>query len=158
MRATKVLPTILFGGLLSACAGTGMVSSTDTQILPAADISSAEALISPDETLESLTFPVTGSIQVNGTINGYKHPAYLVPVAKGQTLTVILESPSYNAYFNVHEATDSSGFAVFNGNFGERTARLEAPTAMTYVIRPFQPRASARRNEQVPYRLTVERN
>lgn len=135
-----------------------MVSSTDTPILPVTDTASARALISPDETMESLDFPAVGSTQVSGTVDGYKHPAYLVPVAEGQTLTVVLESPSYNAYFNVHEATDSSGFAVFNGNSGERTARLVAPAAMTYVIRPFQPRASARRNEQVPYRITVERN
>ena len=158
MPEIRFLSILLSAGLLAACTGSGMVSSTDTPVLPVPDTASAQILVSQDETLESLTFTSVGRIQVSGTVDGYKHRAYLVPVAGGQTLTVILESPSANAYFNVHEATDSSGFAVFNGNSGERTARLVAPAAMTYVIRPFQPRASARRNEQVPYRLTVERH
>jgi len=114
-------------------------------------------LISPDETLQTLSFPAVGSTRVSGTVDGYRSPAYLVPVAKRQTLTVTLESASSNAYFNIHDAADSSGYAVFNGNSGDRTARLTAPRDMSYVIRPFQPRASARRNEQVPYSFAVER-
>jgi hypothetical protein len=147
-----VLSTVL----LTACGG-GATSSTGTPAVPAADVAAAERLISADETIETLTFPAAGGTRVSGTIDGYGSPAYLVPVAEGQTLRVVLESPSSNAYFNVHDAADSSGAAVFNGNFGERTARLTAPRDMTYVIRPFQPRASARRGERIPYSFDIQR-
>jgi len=144
--------------LLSACGGTGTTTSGGNVSLPAADAAAAQRLISPDETLQTLSFPAVGSTTVSGNIDGYKTRVYLVPIAKGQTLTVTLQSPSSNAYFNIHDAVDSSGLAVFNGNSGERTARLTAPADMTYVIRPFQPRASARRNEQVPYSFMVSRS
>ena len=144
--------------LLSACGGTGTTTSAGNVSLPAADAAAAQRLISPDETLQTLSFPAVGSTTVSGNIDGYKTRVYLVPIAKGQTLTVTLQSPSSNAYFNIHDAADSSGLAVFNRNSGERTARLTAPADMTYVIRPFQPRASARRNEQVPYSFMVSRS
>jgi hypothetical protein len=148
----------LIAALLTGCGGTGMTGSAGSPALPAADTAAAQRLISTDETLETLSFPAVGTTRASGTINGYKSPAYLAPVAKGQTLTVVLESPSANADFNVHDAADSSGAAVFNGNSGKRTAHLTAPKDMTYVIRPFQPRASARRNERVPYSFTVQRS
>jgi len=151
MHVAKTGIIALTAALLTACAVGGPT-------LPAADTAAAQRLISPDETLQSLSFPAMGSTRVSGTIDGYKSPAYLVPVAKGKTLTVVLDSPSNNAYFNVQDAIDSSGYAVFNGNTGGRTARLTAPADMSYVIRPFQPRASARRNERVPYSLRVERS
>jgi hypothetical protein len=157
MRARSSVIVALTAALLSACVGSGMTSPGVSPVLPAADTAAAQRLISADETLQTLSFPVAGSTRVSGTVDGYRSPAYLVPIAKGETLTVTLESPSTNAYFNVHDAVDSSGYAVFNGNSGDRTARLTATADMTYVIRPFQPRASARRNEQVPYRFTVER-
>lgn len=153
MRANTAAIVALTAVLLGACAG--VTGSSDSPTLPAADTAAAQRLISPDETL---SFPVVGGTEVSGIIHGYKSPAYLVPIAKGQTLTVVLDSPSANAYFNVHDAADSSGFAVFNGNSGERTARLTAPKDMTYVIRPFQPRASARRNERLTYSFTLERS
>jgi hypothetical protein len=154
------LPTALAlcAALLSACGGTGTTTSGGNVTLPAADAAAAQRLISPDETLQTLSFPAVGSTTVSGNIDGYKTRVYLVPIAKGQTLTVTLQSPSSNAYFNIHDAADSSGLAVFNGNSGERTARLTAPADMTYVIRPFQPRASARRNEQAPYSFMVSRS
>jgi len=125
--------------------------------LPAPNIAGARKLISPDETLTVLKFSTVGSQRVSGIIDGYRHPAYLVPLARGQTLTVTLTSPSANAYFNIHDAADASGQALFNGNTGERTARVTAPAALSVVIRPFQPRASARRKEHVPYRFSLER-
>ncbi|MEA3277488.1 MAG: hypothetical protein U9Q81_19830 [Pseudomonadota bacterium] len=158
MHTTKWTVGVLTAALLTACGGTAVTSSGSNLTLPAANTAAAQRLISPDETLQTLSFPAIGSTRASGTIDGYKSPAYLVPVAKGQTLTVVLESPSSNAYFNVHDAADSSGLALFNGNSGERTARLTAPADMSYVIRPFQPRASARRNEKVPYSFTVERS
>lgn len=157
MHTITAFAIALTAALLTACAGPGVTNTSGTPVLPAADRAAAQRLISPDETLQILSFPSVGSTGVSDTIEGYKHPAYLVPTAKGQTLTVVLESPSVNAYFNIHDAADSSGLAVFNGNSGERTARLTAPANMTYVIRPFQPRAMARRNETAPYSFTIER-
>ena len=145
---------LIVAGALAAGLG---LSTVGAVTLPAPDIAGARQLISPDETLNVLKFPAAGSQRVRGTLDGYRHPAYLVPLAQGQTLTVTLTSPSDNAYFNLHDAADASGQALFNGNTGERTARLTAPAAMSVVIRPFQPRASARRKERVPYRLAVER-
>ena len=146
----------IVAGALAAGLTQGL-ASVDAASLPSPNIAGARQLISPDETLNVLKFPTVGSQRVNGIIDGYRHPAYLVPIAQGQTVTVTLASPSANAYFNVHDAADASGEALFNGNTGERTARLTAPAAMSVVIRPFQPRASARRKEHVPYRLSVER-
>jgi hypothetical protein len=157
MRIDTGFAIALTAALLVGCGGAGLSDPSGSAALPAADVASAQRLVSPDETLQTLDFPRVGSTGASGTVDGYRHTSYLVPIAKGQTLTVTLESPSTNAYFNVHDAADSSGFAIFNGNSGERTARLTASEDMTYVIRPFQPRASARRNEQVPYSLAVER-
>lgn len=157
MRLTLAATIVLTASLLAACVDSQTSRSSSVPSLPAVDTAAAQRLISPDETLQTLRFPIRGTTQVSGTVEGYKGVAYLVPVAKGQTLTVTLESPSSNAYFNVHDAADSSGAAVFNGNSGERSARLTAPADTTYVIRPFQPRATARRNEQFAYRFEIER-
>jgi hypothetical protein len=132
-------------------------SSAAAVVLPAADKGAAQRLLSADETLQPLYFPATGSTTVSGRIEGYASPAYAVPVAEGQTLIVTMENASDNAYFNVHDAADSSGVAVFRGEVDGRTARISAPRDMTYVIRPFQPRAMARRNETASYTFTIER-
>ena len=147
---------LIVAGVLAAGLILGLASA-DEASLPAPNIAGARQLISQNETLNVLKFPTVGSRRIKGLIDGYRHPAYLVPLAQGQTLTVILNSPSANAYFNIHDAADASGQALFNGNTGERTARLTAPAALTVLIRPFQPRASARRKEHVPYGLSVER-
>ena len=132
-------------------------SAGATVVLPAADAAAAQRLLSPDETLKTLSFPPSGSTTVSGRFTGYASPAYAVPVAARQTLVVTMESPSDNAYFNVHDAADSSGAAVFRGEVDGRTARISAPADITYVIRPFQPRAMARRNETASYSFTIER-
>lgn len=132
-------------------------SSAGAVVLPAADTAAAQRLLSPDETLQTLSFPATNSTTVSGRIKGYSSPAYAVPVAAGQTLIVTMESPSDNAYFNVHDAADSSGAAVFRGEVDGRTSRISAPRDMTYVVRPFQPRAMARRNETATFTFNIER-
>ena len=131
MHPITICAIALTAALLASCAGTGAIGARASPALPAADTAAAERLIAPDETLQTLSLPAIGSTRVSGTIDGYRHPAYLVPVAKRQTLAVTLESPSPNAYFNVHDAADGSGLAVFNGNSGERVARLTAPADIT---------------------------
>ena len=107
--------------------------------------------------MQPVGLPAVGSTSLAGRVEGYKTVAYAVPVAAGQTLTVELKSDSSNAYFNIQDVTDSSGFAVFNGNSGARIARLTATNDVTYVIRPFQQRAGARRGEAFEYTFLVDR-
>lgn len=132
-------------------------STAGAVVMPATDTAAAQRLLSSDETLQILSFPAHGNTTVSGRIQGYASPAYAVPAAAGQMLIVIMESPSDNAYFNVHDAADSSGAAVFRGEVDGQAARIRAPRDMTYVIRPFQPRATARRNETASYSFTIER-
>ena len=107
--------------------------------------------------MQTVSFPAVGSTSLAGRVEGYKTVSYAVPVAAGQTLTVELKSDSSNAYFNIHDASDSSGAAVFNGNSGARVARLTATQDVTYVIRPFQQRATARRGEAFDFTFLVDR-
>jgi hypothetical protein len=157
MRSLSLILTVLAAAGLSACAGSANTGGSAAVSLPQPDVAAAERLISPDETLQTLTFPAEGSTSVNGRVVGYKTVSYAVPVAQGQRLEVELRSDSSNAYFNIHDAADSSGAAVFNGNTGARVARLTAPRDMTFVIRPFQPRASARRGESFEYTFLIDR-
>ncbi|MEO1092336.1 MAG: hypothetical protein AAFX81_17070 [Pseudomonadota bacterium] len=129
----------------------------DVPPLPPADTAAAEALIGPDETLQVLEFAQDGSTTVTGTVDGYRSTAYAVPVASAQTLTVTFQPASQNLYMNVQNAADPSGAAVHRGEVDGPTSSLIAPEAGTYVIRPFQPRASARRGETVTYTITIAR-
>jgi hypothetical protein len=126
--------------------------------VPAADVAGAQALLSPDETLEVLTFADRGSTITSGTVVGYKSTAYAVPVAARQTLRVVFEPANANLYMNVADTADQSGAAVHRGEVDGSTAIITAPRDATYVIRPFQPRAMARRNESGRYTLTVSRD
>ncbi len=128
-------------------------------ILPTADIANAEQFVTDEgDRLESLTFDPVGEVTVEGVADGSVAPIYAVPVAAGQTLTASLESSSSNIYFNISDAADHSGAALFRGEVEGEAASLTAPRDMTYVLTPFQPRATARRGETAPYRLTVARN
>lgn len=150
MRSLRYCAGLLVMLALAACASSSTgtsVAGADGAALPAPDLAAAERLISSDETLQVVDFPVVGSTSLNGRVEVYRSVSYAVPVAQGRRLEVELRSPSSRAYFNIHDAADDSGAAVFNGNSGARIARLTAPRDMTYVIRPFQPRASARLGE-----------
>jgi hypothetical protein len=153
IRSTAALTAVL----LTACAAPGVTPSGGAPVLPPVDETGAQRLIGPEQTVQTLSFPPVGSTKVSGRIIGYKSTAYAVPVATGQTLVVTMESPSDNAYFNVQNAADSSGAAVFRGEIAGRTARIHADSNATYLISPFQPRASARRNESASYSFTIER-
>lgn len=126
---------------------------------PAVDIANAEQFVTDEgDQLETLTFDPVGEMTVEGVADGSVAPIYAVPVAAGQTLTATLESANPNIYFNISDAADHSGAALFRGEVEGEAARLTAPRDMTYVLTPFQPRATARRGETAPYRLTVARN
>lgn len=125
--------------------------------LPVANLEAAKARMSPDNTPQPLSFFRDGSTTVQGTVLGYKAPAYVVPVAAGQTLTVELESPSSNIYFNVVDAQDASGAAVFRGEVDGGKADIKAAADTTYLVTPFQPRAMARRGESITFLINIAR-
>jgi len=126
--------------------------------LPAIDTVNAQQFVMDGGSLVSLDFARDGSTTVEGGVAGDAAPVYAVPVAAGQTLTVVFSSPSANLYANVSDATDHSGAALHRGEMDGATATLKADRDTTFVITPSQPRAMARRGETAPFSLTVSRN
>jgi hypothetical protein len=126
--------------------------------LPAIDMRAAQARVSPETTLQAVTFERAGSTTVSGVVEGYKAPAYAVPVAAGQTLTVTFQPSNANLYMNVMDAADASGAAVHRSETDGATATIAAGRDSTYLITPFQPRAMARRNETGAYTMTIARS
>lgn len=125
--------------------------------LPQVDMANAQQFAADGGEVTTLTFARDGSTTVSGAVTGEKAPVYAVPVAAGQTLAVTFQSDSDNLYVNISDATDHSGAALHRGEFDGRTASLKAERDTTYIIAPFQPRATARRNETGDFTLTVAR-
>lgn len=125
--------------------------------LPVVDAAAIFDGLSMDETLEIVTFAPVGAATVSGEISGYRTKIWAVPVAAGQTLHVDFQSADSNLYINVLESTDMGG-AVHRGEIQGPSARLTPEQDTVYLIEPFQPRASARRDEGSDYRLTVTRS
>lgn len=125
--------------------------------LPAVALDDARAFVRPGGTLETPTFDAAGSTTATGTVRGDAAPVFAVPLAAGQSATVVFESASPNLYFNVSDAADHSGAALHRGEIDGMTAVVTAPRDMTLVITPFQPRAMARRGEAADFTLTITR-
>jgi hypothetical protein len=125
--------------------------------LPAMDMPALRAALTPDETLEAPEFDAEGSMTVSGAVEGYKAKVWAVPVASGQTLTVTFEPSNADLYFNVMDAKVQGGEAVFAGEIGGNIARLVTTEGTTYLLKPFQPLAMARRGEKGEYRIVIER-
>lgn len=122
---------------------------------PAVDQAALKALLGPDETLEVVTLDPAGAASVSGEVKGYKAPVYAVPVAAGQTLSVTFEPSNTNLYVNVVDSADTSGAAVHRGEVDGPKASVTAAKAGVYLIKPFQPRATARRDEAGTFKLTI---
>lgn len=122
---------------------------------PAIDKTALQALMGPDETLEVVTLDASGAAVLNGEVKGYKAPVYAVPVAAGQTLSATFEPSNTNLYFNVVDSIDTSGAAVHRGSLDGASASITASKAGVYLLKPFQPRATARRNESGSFKLSV---
>lgn len=152
-----VSPLIIAAALSVAACTTNPSRPGSGPVLPPADTVGAQRLLSPEETLRVVDFPVIGTTSLSGRVEGYKSVAYAVPAANGQLLTVELKSDSSNAHFNVQDPVDGKRAVVFNGNLAGRVARLAPTEDVTYVIRPFQTRATARRGESFDYTLVVDR-
>ena len=162
MLGTLALAAVL-AGTLAACAGGPAPQAPEAQApaapsLPTVDTAGAEGLLSPDEALQPLGFAATGSTSTAGSVVGYNSTAFAVPVAAGQTLTVEFVPSNTNLYMNIHDTRDQTGAAVFRGEFDGTRAVLTPSAPTTYLIRPFQPRATARRGERGEFTLTVSRS
>lgn len=159
------LSALAIAVILTGCAGSSpttrsTMSSSLPQSsgLPPVDTAAAQHLLSPDEILQTLDFPASGTKTLSGRIEGYKTVAYALPVRQGQRLEVTMESPSSSAYFNIYDAKDTSGAAIFAGETaGTNTALIRVNGDATYVIRPFLVRAVARRGQSANYTLKIER-
>jgi hypothetical protein len=126
--------------------------------LPSVDTAAAQKLLSPDESLQTLDFPQSGTKTLSGRIEGYKSAAYALPVRQGQRLEVAMDTKSTGAYFNIQDARDTSGTALFAGEAsGTNTALIRVPADATYVLRPYLNRAAARRGETADYTFKIER-
>lgn len=124
---------------------------------PEVDIQAAQAFVHDGGTLDRPSFDPSGLATVSGRVEGDTAPVHAVAVAAGQTLTVEMRTDSSNLYFNVWDVTDTSGAAAFRGEVEDASASLTAVADTTYVIAPFQPRATARRGEAGDYVLTLRR-
>ncbi|MCX7586953.1 PPC domain-containing protein [Phenylobacterium sp. 58.2.17] len=124
-------------------------------VAPAVDQAALKGLLSPDETLEVLSLDASGAASASGEVKGYKTTVYAVPVAQGQTLSVTFEPSNTNLYMNVVDAADTSGAAAHRGEVDGPNASVTAPKAGVYLIKPFQPRATARRGESGTFKLAV---
>ena len=151
----------LLTGTLAACGGGTSAPTSQAPAapsVPSVDTAGAQGLLSADETLQVVSMPATGSTTVSGTVAGYESNAYAVPVGAGQTLRVDFQSSNTNLYMNIHDTADQSGAAVHRGEVDGPSAVLSPAAPTTYLIRPFQPRAMARRNETGDYTIQIARN
>ncbi|MEG1451230.1 hypothetical protein [Brevundimonas sp.] len=133
-------------------------AQTAPEALPALETANAQQFVPEGGSLVPLELDSAGNITVTGTVTGYVAPVYAVAVAQGQTLSVDFKTDSTNLYVNISDAADHSGAALHRGEVEGAKATLTAPRNMTFVIIPYQPRATARRNETGDFSLTVSRS
>ena len=93
------------------------------------------------------------SAQVKGTLKGYDTVQYTLVAKSGQNLTVQITGSS-NANFNVFAPGDEPGQSSTLGSGGVDSDWTGAlPASGKYTVQVFQMRASARRDEAVPYTI-----
>lgn len=103
---------------------------------------------------EDLRFSATGQYQVVlGEISGYDTADYRITALQSQIISVDLQSSGTSAYFNITPEGEDS--AIFIGSTQGNVADLPAPADAAYILRVYQMRASARRNETADFALGV---
>lgn len=141
---------IVFSSVLVACAG-GVER-------PEPNIAAAQRTLSLNQTLETPSFPANGGTLIETSIDGYKTPVYVIGAAKGQTLTVQLDSDDPNVYFDVLETGFGGGSKkIFSTEAACRGARIRAQSDRTFIIRPFLARALADAGASARYTLCINR-
>lgn len=121
------------------------------------DLAAIKGGLPPETTLEVLNTDASGAGKASGEVKGYAAPAYAVMVAAGQTINVAFKTSSTNLYMNIVDAADRSGAALHRGEVDGPNASLTATKPTIYVIQPFQPRATARRDEAGAFTVEVTR-
>lgn len=124
--------------------------------LPAVDMTAAKARVTPETTVEALTLSGDGQTTVTGEVRGYEAPAYVIPVAAGQTLKVTFKPGNTNLYMNVFDVADQ-GVAAHRGDVDGEEAVIQTQADGTYMIQPYQVRATARRGEAGSYSIVISR-
>ncbi len=124
--------------------------------LPTVDLDAAQAAATGSFPLQVLEFSPSGTRSLTSRIRGDAAPAYAVPVAAGQTLTVVFRSPNHAATFNLMD-TANPAEAVHRGSVEGNIVAVKPARATTYVIVPFTERAVARRGTVTTFTLTITR-
>lgn len=134
-----------------------VVEAAPAPALVVVDLGNAQQFAREGSPLVPVELDASGAARVQGRVEGEAAPVYAVAVGAGQTLTVTMQTDTSNLYFNVSEAADHSGAAVHRGEVDGAEAQLTPATDATYVITPFQPRATARRGEAGDFTLMFQR-
>ena len=129
---------------------------TQAPAVPAVDMTAAKARVTPETTVETVTFSGDGETTVSGEVRGYEAPAYVIPVAAGQTLKVTFKPGNTNLYMNVFDVADQ-GVAAHRGDVDGEEAVIQAQADGTYMIQPDQVRATARRGAAGSYSIVISR-
>lgn len=124
--------------------------------LPMVDMEAARAAAMGSVPLQVLEFSLSGTRSLTSRIRGDAAPAYAVPVAAGQTLTVVFRSAIHAATFNLMD-TANPAEAVHRGSVEGNIVAVKPARATTYVIVPFTERAIARRGTVATFTLTITR-
>lgn len=124
--------------------------------LPAVDMTAAKARVTPETTVEAVPLSGDGETTVTGEVRGYEAPAYIIPVAAGQTLKVTFKPGNTNLYMNVFDVADQ-GVAAHRGDVDGEEAVIQAKAVGTYMIQPYQVRATARRGATGSYSIVISR-
>jgi hypothetical protein len=124
--------------------------------LPTVDMEAARAAAMGAVPLQVLEFNLRGTRSLTSRIRGDTAPAYAVPVAAGQTLTVDFRSSNHAATFNLMD-TANPAEAVHRGSVEGNIVAVKPARDTTYVIVPFTERAIARRGTVATFTLTVTR-
>lgn len=124
--------------------------------LPAVDMAAAKARVTPETTVEAVPLSGDGETTVTGEVRGYEAPAYVIPLAAGQTLKVRFKPDNTNLYMNVFDVADP-GVAAHRGDVDGEEAVIQAQADGTYMIQPYQVRATARRGESGSYSIVISR-
>jgi hypothetical protein len=139
-----------------ADAPSSAAAPSQTAALPAVDMTAAKARVTPETTVEAVTLSGDGETTVTGEVRGYEAPAYVIPVAAGQTLKVTFKPGNTNLYMNVFDVADQ-GVAAHRGDVDGEEAVIQAKADGTYMIQPYQVRATARRGESGSYSIVISR-
>ncbi len=130
--------------------------ATAPATLPMVDMAAAQAAAMGNFPLQVLEFSPSGTRSLTSRIRDDGAPAYAVPVAAGQTLTVVFRSPIHAATFNLMD-TANPAEAVHRGSVEGNIVAVKPAQATTYVIVPFTERAVARRGTVATFTLTITR-